>query len=235
MTKTMSKKRILAAIISEWGAVAVSREYTCVIRSLLLIILLASAGCQMFHQSASGVKRDDPSVAKVEQFRELVRAGNYEAARGMMTEDPRRWFRQREGAGRAWRIGPGKKGPWAAWDEHMRSQTEHLRWETGDGYARSVFRETNDYFRLLERGWVTTTSTYFFDSAGKIEGKLIAAAGERHPGRTDDFVAWAKANDPAEFDYLEPGGEIDPSGDRPQRYRTLLNRWRKAAGLPPIE
>lgn len=212
-----------------------SREHTCVIRSLLLIILLASAGCRTVHKSASGVQRDDSNVAKVEKFRELVREGKYEAALGMMTDDPRRWFHQREGEGQAWRIGPGKKGPWAAWDEHLRSQTEHLRWETGEGYARSVFRETNDYFRLLERGWVTTTATYFFDNAGKIEGKLIAAAGKREPGRTDDFVAWAKAIDPTEFKYLEPGGEIDPSGDRPQRYRTLLNRWRKAEGLEPIE
>jgi hypothetical protein len=32
-----------------------------------------------------------------------------------------------------------------------------------------------------------------------------------------------------------PEGEIDPSGDHPGRFRRLLNSWRRAAGLEPIE
>jgi hypothetical protein len=32
-----------------------------------------------------------------------------------------------------------------------------------------------------------------------------------------------------------PGGEIDPAGDHPERFRRLLNRWRQASGLPMIE
>lgn len=32
-----------------------------------------------------------------------------------------------------------------------------------------------------------------------------------------------------------PDGEIDPTADHPERFRTLLTEWRNAAGLPPIE
>jgi hypothetical protein len=32
-----------------------------------------------------------------------------------------------------------------------------------------------------------------------------------------------------------PEDEVDPSGDRPPRYRALLNRWRESAGLETIE
>jgi len=32
-----------------------------------------------------------------------------------------------------------------------------------------------------------------------------------------------------------PGGRIDPTGDRPERFHAILLAWRKAAGLPPIE
>ena len=30
-------------------------------------------------------------------------------------------------------------------------------------------------------------------------------------------------------------GKVDPTGDRPQRYRALLNTWRASVGMPPIE
>jgi hypothetical protein len=29
--------------------------------------------------------------------------------------------------------------------------------------------------------------------------------------------------------------EVDPSGDHPQRFRRLLERWRQDAGLEPID
>jgi hypothetical protein len=45
----------------------------------------------------------------------------------------------------------------------------------------------------------------------------------------------AKAHAPAEPAALMRGGEIDPSGDHPERFRRLLERWRQASGLKPIE
>ena len=177
---------------------------------------------------------EDSLVALARKFQALRRSGDCEAARAMMSQNPRRWFEEREGEGTAWRVGP-KSGPWAAWDAHFRSQSEDVRWEAGEGTATLISRETNDYFRLLERGWVTNETVYYFDSSRKIEGLLIRATGERPPGRTEQFLEWARAHDPDELEYLMPGGEIDPSGDRPERFRALLNRWRESAGLANVE
>jgi hypothetical protein len=185
---------------------------------------------------AASPPASEPSlVARAKEFRSLLERRDYDAARRLMAPDPREWWEKRDGEGRPWTIGPGAGGPWAAWDDQFRSTKEVLRWEPADRSATTVIRETNDYFRLLERGFVTSELTYFFDEAGRIEGLLIRAAGERPPGRTDEFLAWAKAHEAAELQTLMPGGEIDPSADHPERFRRLLVRWRKEAGLPPIE
>lgn len=77
--------------------------------------------------------------------------------------------------------------------------------------------------------------THYFDDFGEIEGWSIRGVGERPPGQTEAFVAWARTHEPEEPEALMPGGEIDPSGDHPERFRRLLNRWRQDAGLPMIE
>ncbi|MCP5047711.1 MAG: hypothetical protein GY940_11105 [bacterium] len=174
-------------------------------------------------------------VQTAQAFRKLFKSKKYEQARTMMTHNPRRWFRKRQGPGRPWKIGPGAKGPWADWDEHFRSLSEVVKWLGGKNSATLVNRETNDYFRLLEQGWATVEIIYLFDNAGKIEGLLIRSGGDRLPGRSDEFLKWAKEHNPKEIEYLMPGGDIDPSGDRPKRFRALLNQWRKSAGLPVIE
>jgi hypothetical protein len=173
-------------------------------------------------------------ITLAQTLRAHLDAGEYDAARAMMSDDPRRWFSPKEGVGSPWRVGPVQKGPWADWDEHFRKRTEPIEWEAGDHSATHVFYETNDYFMLLDRGWVTTTATYLFDLDDKIRGIVIGMRGERPPGRTDVFLAWAEANELAELAYLMPDGEIDPSGDRPERHRALLNKWRRSAGLPGL-
>ena len=176
------------------------------------------------------------NVELVEQFQAHRRAGEYDAARAMMTPDPRRWFNERSGEGGPWRVGPGPKGPWAHWDDYLGKQSEIIRWVEEERAAVCVYRETNGYFLLLDRGWVTNHTTYFFDEHGRIEGILHAAApGPRPQGRTNEFLAWARANEPKELEALMPGGDVDPSGDHPRRFRAILERWRAAAGLGPIE
>lgn len=193
-----------------------------------------AVSAELDEASDSADARPSSLVERVRRFRRLVRQEEYPAARAMMADDPRRWFAPREGEGRPWRLGPGT-GPWSAWDEHFRSEGEVVSWREGDRSATAVVRETNDYYRLLERGSVTNEITYFFDEEGKIEGLLIGTTGERSPGRTEEFLAWAGQNDPEELEELMPGGEIDPSGDHPRRFRALLNRWRVATGREPIE
>lgn len=175
----------------------------------------------------------DPSlVSKVQQFRGLIDCGDYAAARAMMSDAARRWFEERQGPGQPWRIGPGASGPWAGWDDHFRSRVVEVGWRSNDRTVILTVRETNDFFQLLGRGWVTNEMVYHFRTDGRIEGIVIRAVGNRPPGRTEEFVRWAREHEPAELDYLMPGGEIDPEGDRPVRFRRLLNRWRRAAGLP---
>lgn len=153
----------------------------------------------------------------------------------MMGPDPRRWWEKPEGDGQPWRIGDDGNDSWADWDDHFRSRGEIVAWTEDDASATALVRETNDYFRLLERGWVSNVITYYFNEDGLIDGLSIDATGDRTQGRTEEFLAWAKTHDLAELEYLMPGGEIDPTGDHPVRFRNLLNRWRRSAGLDPIE
>ena len=202
-------------------------------RTIPAFLLAAAALLGPAAAPAAQVPPDTTSIVrKAQAFRSLLADGDYEAARAMMAPDPRRWWETREGGGAAWTVGPSS-GPWADWDRHFRSRGELVEWREEPGAATAVVRETNDYFTLLERGWVTNEVTYFFDRQGRIDGLLIRAAGERPPGRTDEFLAWARKHDPDELDALMPGGEIDPSGDHAPRFRRLLDRWREAAGLAP--
>lgn len=165
-------------------------------------------------------------VELAQRLRAKVRQEPYDEARAMMSE---RWFTRRNGEGWPWRVSTGT-GPWSAWDEHFRSEGEVAEWRVGEGAAIAVVQETNDYFKLLERGTMTNEITHFFDDRDRLDGLLINVAGERPPGRTDEFLACARQHEPEEFRALMPGGEIDPSGD----HRALLDRWRSTAGLEQI-
>jgi hypothetical protein len=169
-------------------------------------------------------------VERAQLFRSLLESGQLEAARAMMSSDPRRWWETRESEGIAWKV--GAPGPWAAWDEHFRATREIVGWREQERRASVVIRESNDYYRLLERGSLLNEITYFFDEAGKIEGLLIRGVGDRPAGKTEEFRAWARAHAADELEAVMPGGEVDPSD--PRRFRALLNRWRIASGREPI-
>ena len=204
---------------------------------VLVVSLLANSQTLSFAypRNPTDQHHDSSYVAAAKRFRSLLETRQYEAARSLMADQPRRWFEERTENGSPWEIGPGEKGPWATWDQHFKKRTEPIAWEEGDQSATLAFRETNDYFQLLERGWAINSLTYFFNDAGKIKGMLIAASGKRSWGRTEEFHAWARENAADELAYLMPRGEIDPSGDRALRFHRLLNRWREAVGLSPIK
>lgn len=203
----------------------------------LTIVLLAfsNSGCREAAEESARPNNQSSLIEKAQQFRSFVAAEQHDKAREMMADNPRRWFEQREGEGRPWTIGPGKQGPWAAWDQHFRTRKQEIEWKSMDNHAILTQRETNDYFQMLERGWVTNEISYFFDASGKIAGLLIRAIGQRPPGRTDEFLAWARQNAPDELAVLMPNGDIDPGGDHPARFHALLQRWRAEAGLSAME
>jgi hypothetical protein len=95
--------------------------------------------------------------------------------------------------------------------------------------------ETNDFYRLTEWTPKPLAFTLWIDDQGRISGFLFHAQGEgKDPSHFGELRAWASANRPGELAYLMPKGRIDPSGDRPARWRTLAIEWRKAAGLPEV-
>lgn len=176
---------------------------------------------------------EETLVERARRFRSLLSEGKYDAARGMMALDARRWFRSRENEGQPWTLGATTGGPWARWDEYFGSTGEVVEWTEGERWASAIVRETNDYYRLLERGPQRNWLTYHFDESGLIEGLVIGSAGERDMGLTEQFRAWAQDNRPEEIAELMPEGEIDPS--HPERFRRLLEEWRQATDREPIE
>jgi len=197
---------------------------------LTTTLLLAACTTRQADRTESGL------IESAQHFHALVGQQRYEDARAMMSEEPRRWFEVVEGDGMPWSLGPGT-GPWAAWDEHFRSRNEQLRWraDVPQRSATLLVRETNDYYRLLDRGWSLVETTYLFDDADHVRGLLVHGIGPRNMGRTSDFLQWAREHEPEELAYLRPDGRIDPTGDRPARHRALLNRWRASVNLPALE
>ena len=119
----------------------------------------------------------------------------------------------------------------------------HVEGGSGGGGARSGgarvwadVAETNDYFRLTEASGSRWRGTYYLDAAGRITGFMVSGVPgwKNDRGRRDAFQVWAREQRPDEAEYLMPGGSIDPTGDRPERMRALLEAWRRESGLPPV-
>lgn len=181
----------------------------------------------------------------IESFRSARESGDLERARSMLSDNPRVWYDSKEGEGRQWTIGAGR---YKAWDKHFSSVSTPSKWHTDPGSVWRINDEWNEYYDLIER---TNRSryriTYFHDpmtiTDPKIIGYMISAADPNAPkqpkkartDRFDEIAAWATANDPDEWEYIRPGGKLDPTGDRAVRTRALINRWRTSVGLKPIE
>jgi hypothetical protein len=201
------------------------RRYFINVGSALLAAIVVSACAS--RQASDDTKPRSP-LERAKLFRSLLEQGRYDDARSLTVDEPRRWFERREGEGSEWIVGAAG-GPWAAWDDHFNSRGEVIRWEPVDGGATVLIEETNEYFQLLDRPPVANQITYFIGADGRVEGLLIRGVGDRPPGRTQEFLEWANQNDPEELKELMPGGDIDPSGDHPERFRALLLKWRAVA------
>ncbi len=168
-------------------------------------VLLALAAC-----AVPAPAEEHALIARTKAFRAARESGEVEAASSYLSEDPRQWFETREGPGRPWKL----DGPWKRWDE----------------------TEINDFYRLIERPASPVRLTWFWNDQGLLEGFLVAAMPhERASDRLGEAQAWARQQRPDELAYLMPAGRLDPSGDRPERWKALLLEWRAAAGLPAVE
>ncbi len=178
------------------------------------------------------VFKDALGIAKVQALLAARKAGDEAAARALMAPDSRIWFEKKTGPGEPW----GLVSKWSHWDKYFHSQTDYSDFrEAGDAVTADGV-EINDFYRLIERPTQKFRATWWLDASGKIAGFLFEPRGSTAPGvdRLEQFKTWARQANPAELEYLMPGGRFDPTGDRAERFHAILLEWRKAAGLPPI-
>lgn len=170
-------------------------------------------------------------VSTVRRFNVMRDRGDIEQAKAMVAPDALIWFENPTGEGAPWSPG---LGAWAGWDEHFKSRKCLIGDYQRDGdWVVGLFHEDNEFYQLTEREWSRTMLGWRVGTDGRLSGMFVAGVGES-ADRFDEFVAWARANDPVEIEYLLPNGRIDPTVDRPQRFRAVLNTWRTSIGLQAI-
>ncbi len=176
----------------------------------------------------------DHRIETVKRFQAARERGDLAAARALLGPDPRIWFDidERQGPGQPWSLGTGD---WDRWDRFFHRKIAYSDWKRHGDRVTAIGRETNDYYLLLDWEPKPLALTWWFNSSGKISGFMFHAVRDAPSrSRLQEFEAWAKKNRPEEIAYLKPKGRIDPSRDRPERWRALLVEWRKAAGLPEV-
>lgn len=80
--------------------------------------------------------------------------------------------------------------------------------------------------QMLEYRSAPYTMTWWLDDQSRISGVLIKSNPDKAVNRMSEFKEWARANRPDELAYLLPNGRLDPTGDRPERWRAILTEWR---------
>ena len=163
------------------------------------------------------------AVQRIEAFRAARERGDIAAARKYVAPDARIWFEEKKGEGEPFGVGGGR---WDHWDQYFHSHTTLSGWEQEDTILTAVANETNDFMRLLDWQPKPYTVTYWLDDAGRIEGVLIKSTPGKAISRLDEFKTWAREHHPDELTYLMPNDRLDPTGDRPERWRAILEEWR---------
>ena len=178
------------------------------------------------------VEKDALDIAEVQELMAARQKRDEAVAHSLMTSDPRIWFDKRSGPGEPW----GLAGRWTHWDEYFHTKNDYSGFREAGDTVTADGVEINDFYRLIDRPPQKFRGTWWIDDAGKVSGFLYEPRGstQMEEDRFDQFKAWARQAKPAELEYLMPGGRIDPTGDRPERFHALLVEWRQAAGLPPI-
>ena len=175
---------------------------------------------------------ESPRVARVKAFVAVRERSDHDAARRFLAPDARAWFDRKEGPGAAWTI----PGTWHHWDTYFHGRSVYSDWRDDGDRVTARVDETNDYYRLLDWTPSPMRFTWWLDGDGRLSGFLLEplTAEKGGTGRLEEFKAWARQAAPDELAYLMPKGSIDPTGDRPERWRAILVRWRREAGLPPV-
>jgi hypothetical protein len=171
----------------------------------------------------------------------VEKAGDYLAARERgdkgaethLAPGARFWFGGLEGPGRPLR----EPGPWAGWDEFFGSELRYEAFGVSERTVTATAWENNDFYRLIERPETRYRATFWFDERQRIEKLLLVPAPKepRAGDRLAEFLSWADREHPGAREELMPEGRIDPDPIKARRWKTLLERWRRDAGLEPID
>jgi ketosteroid isomerase-like protein len=174
------------------------------------------------------------AIRTVQRFRAASAAGDAVAARACLAPDARMWFDRKTGPGDPLGFGGGR---WDHWDRYFHGRTMVSEWEVHGHDVTGVVHETNDLYHLLDWIGKPYRLTWTLDESGRIKEVLldsIPGARERS-NRMPEFKRWAAEHHPEELAYLLPNGQMNPDGDRAERWRAILVEWRAAAGLPPVQ
>lgn len=174
----------------------------------------------------------DNNIRTVKNFRAARERGDSAAAEAFVAPGARIWFETRDGAGEPFGSGGGS---WDRWDHYFHSHTTLTDWTERDGTVTAVAHETNDFMKLLDWQPAAYTVTYSFDGSRRIVGVLIKSLPGRSVNRLPEFKEWAARHHPDELAYLMPNGKLDPTGDRPERWRAILEDWRRGERPPRPE
>jgi hypothetical protein len=179
----------------------------------LVLLLIAFVACAT-----------ENNIRTVKNFRAARERGDSAAVERFVAPGARLWFESRDGLSEPFGAGGGS---WDHWDHYFHAQTTLTDWtEHADGSVTATAHETNDFMKLLDWQPAPYTVTYWFDSSGRIAQVLIKSLPGKSANRLPEFKEWASAHHPEELAYLMPNGKLDPTGDRPERWRAILEEWR---------
>jgi hypothetical protein len=162
-------------------------------------------------------------VRTIQAFRAARERGDDVAMRSYLAPDARMWFEKREGPGNPL----GGNELWRHWDLYFHGHSTFTDWKVNGNVVTAIGNETNDFYTLTDWKPAPFRQTWWLDEQGRITGILLESLGKQ-TSRFREAVAWGKAHHPDEIAYLMPKGEIDPSGDRAERWKVLLEEWRRS-------
>jgi len=177
-----------------------------------LIVAVVAAGCA-----------SHALVGRVQTFRRALASGDLAAAHRLIAPDAREWYEEKKGPGIPYVPGGGR---WSHWDSYFHSQNELTDWRVEGRNVTATVHEMNDFMTALDWHAPPYTMTWTFDDTNRISQVLIKSGPGQVMSRLQEFRSWAQAHDPAELEYLMPKGKLDPTGDRPERWQVMLEKWK---------
>lgn len=164
------------------------------------------------------------AIDRVKAYRDAHTRGDIAAEAQFLAPNARIWYEQKTGGGDP--LTAGRSDRYKHWDEFFHSHSELRDWRVDGNAVTATVHETNDFYRLLDWKPVPYTMTWWLNADGLITGAMVQRGKGKATNRLDEFRAWANVYRPAELDYLMPGGKLDPTGDRAERWKAILLEWR---------